>query len=111
MRDQPDLFGRSTYPNAPGHRGVPTSVAAAESIRPVMGAQQAKIVAFLQERGARGATYAEVCAGTGLATPSVCGRMVELVAAKRVVISAETRLTPSHRKARVYKIAGLTATL
>ena len=99
--------GRPTYPNAPGHRSVPTSAAAAESVRPIMGAQQAKIVAFLRERGKHGATYSEICEGTGLATPSVCGRMVELVEAKRVAISADTRLTPSRRKARVYKIAGL----
>lgn len=101
---QMDFF---KYPNGPGHRRVPTSVAAARSILPVMNAQQTKIAAFLEKRGERGATYSEICEGTDLGTPSVCGRMVELVQAKRVVISDETRLTPSRRKARVYKITGL----
>lgn len=104
MTRQMDLF---KYPHAPGHRHVPTSVAAANSIRPIMTAQQSAIVEFLTARGTTGATYTEIVEGTGLRTPSVCGRMVELVADRRVVISNETRLTPSRRKARVYKIAGL----
>lgn len=105
MKHQPDLFDPMAYPNGPGHRRAPTSVAAAASMRPVMGAQQAKIVGFLAKRGAQGATYAEIVAGTGISTPSVCGRMVELVASRRVVVAEETRLTPSRRAARVYKIA------
>ncbi len=37
-----------------------------------------------------------------LGAPTVCGRMVELVHAKRVKIATFTRPTPSRRQARVY---------
>ena len=103
---QMDLFGAAAarYPNGPGHRDVPTSVAAAEAIKPAMGAQQRKIADFVAG-WPHGATYAEIAVGTGIAVPSICGRMVELVAAGKVVIAEGTRPTPSGRQARVYKAA------
>lgn len=105
MKKQPDLFDPLAYPNGPGHRGVPTSVAAAESIRPHLGPLQAKIVAFLGELGRSGATYQQVVDGCAMAVPTVCGRMFELVEAKIVKIAPERRLTKSRRKARVYVLA------
>lgn len=106
-----DLFGWKvpapppTYPHAPGHRGVATSVAAAEAIKPVMGAQQRKIMEYLGTR-ANGATYTEIEADTGLKTQSICARIHELRADGHVVIADETRATPSGRQAHVYKIKG-----
>jgi hypothetical protein len=106
MIKQMDLFGGGTakYPNGPGHRGVPTSAAAAEAIKPAMSAQQAKIADYLATCAA-GATYTQIADGTGIAVPSICGRMRELVACGRVAIAEETRATPSGRQARIYRIA------
>lgn len=100
-----DLFGAPAsaprYPHGPGHRGVATSVIAAASMLPHLGAVQQKILDFLTECGARGATYTEIMAGCQLGAPTVCGRMVELVAAKLVGIHG-TRPSASGRPARVY---------
>ena len=90
------------YPNGPGHRGVPTSIDAAASIRPHLTKLQAKIMTFLRERGTYGATYIEVMTGCSLGAPTVCGRMHELIHAGLIKIADETRATPSGRQARVY---------
>ena len=34
---QPDLFEPARYPNSPGHRGVSTSIAAAEAVKDATG--------------------------------------------------------------------------
>lgn len=103
-REQGDLFGPRppAYPNAPGWSEPTTSKAAAVSIRPHVTPLQTKIVAFLIEQRETGATYTEIMAGCSLSAPTVCGRMVELINAKRVKIAAQQRRTPSNRLARVY---------
>ncbi len=111
MNEQPDLFGNLTppplarYPHAPGHRGVPTSVIAAEMIKPCTGRLHKRILAYLEQVGPRGAIYTEIMAGTGISSQSLCGRMVELRAAGHVVMTDQTRQTPSNRPASVYKLA------
>ncbi len=111
MNEQPDLFGHppppppARYPHAPGHRGVPISIIAAEMAKPCTGRWHKRILAFLEQVGARGAIYTEIMAGTGISCPSLCGRMVELRAAGHVVMTNETRQTPSNRPASVYKLA------
>jgi hypothetical protein len=91
------------YPSAPGwQRHSDTSHAAAQSMRPHYTVQQKRIVDFLQGQGVTGGTYTEICSGTQLSAPSVCGRMVELVRGKHVIKSNDTRATPSNRQAHVY---------
>lgn len=95
-----------TYPDGPGHRGVPTSVAAAGSLAPsYLKGSKLLIVALLHDRGENGATYDEIVAECGLPTPTVCGRMVELVRAGLVKNSGRTRNTASGRQARIYVLA------
>lgn len=104
---QGELFAGHTakYPNGPGARSIPTSIAAADSIRPRLAPIQATILAFLGERGMSGATYSEIMEGCDLKAPTVCGRMVELVEARLVkVLPNTTRPTPSGRQARVYVV-------
>ena len=104
---QPDLFGNrpGRYPHGPGHRGVRTSVIAAESMMPHVSATQGRILIELRKVGAGGMTYTEIMSATALGAPTVCGRMCELVEAKLVKISDKTRPTPSRRPARVYVAA------
>lgn len=108
MNSMKDFFGDNLapYPASPGHqRHSSTSRDAARSMRPHFNAQQQKILDFLKPLGVYGATYNEICTGTGLGSPSVCGRMVELCDGKHVTKSALTRPTPSGRQARVYVFA------
>ena len=105
---QPDLFATAqpapfVYRDGPVHRGVPTSISAASSIRSDVSRQQNKILGFLHECASRGATYTEIMAGAMLSAGSVCGRMTELVEANHVVIHG-TRPTASNRPARVYML-------
>lgn len=106
---QPDLFDLPAipdrYPNGPGWTEPTTSKAAAESIRIYASVQQQRIIDFLEGCGEVGATYHQIADGTGMLTASICGRMVELVTAKRVTIATFKRKTPSGRDARVYLLA------
>jgi hypothetical protein len=61
MNDAPDLFdseGLSDYPLSPGHRGVETSVAAADAIAPHLGRLQQLTLATIAE-AARPWLYSE----------------------------------------------------
>lgn len=93
----------AAYPNQPGYqRNSDTSRAAAESMARHFNKQQQRIIDWLFARGFDGGTYSEICHGTSLSAPSVCGRMVELCEAKAVIKSEHTRATPSGRQAHVY---------
>lgn len=102
---QADLFDQppAKYPAAPGFTNDTTSKAAAESIRPHVSYQQGRILAFLA-KAADGAIYTAIALGCELREQSVCGRMRELVEAKLVDVSGDTRPTDSGRQAQVYRI-------
>lgn len=72
----PDLFG-GVYPDAPGHRGVATSIAAAESIKPRLSAMQSDVLRVL---GVKPMTSFEVAHALRLAYFSVQPRLAELQA-------------------------------
>lgn len=96
------------YPRGPGHaRGSATSRAAAASMRSRAKTAREKILDFLLARGLRGATYDEVVHDLGMGAPTVCGRMVELVAGGQARKSDRTRPTRSGRGAVVYVAAGV----
>lgn len=99
-----DLFDPLRYPNGPGaRRGVPTSQAAAVSMRLHISKQHRAILDFLKLQGERGGIYTELADGTGLKHASICGRMAELVHAGLVKVERyRTRPTPSGRQAKVY---------
>lgn len=114
--EQDDLFARfnaqkkprasarkpDDYPSGPGHRHVPTSVAAAESVKAQVPFMHTRILSFLADCATYGAIYTEIANRCRLEVPTVCGRMVELVTAKKVRVSKRKRKTPSGRGARVY---------
>jgi len=68
----------SAYPDAPGHRGVETSVAASEALQPKLGRLQALAAATIREAGERGLTADELAAKLRLDRWSVQPRTSEL---------------------------------
>jgi DNA-binding MarR family transcriptional regulator len=50
----------STYPNAPGHRGVDTSIAASEALAPKLGNLQSMALSALKDAGLHGYTADEL---------------------------------------------------
>lgn len=68
----------SAYPDAPGHRGVETSVAASEALQPKLGRLQALAAAKIREAGERGLTADELAAKLRLDRWSVQPRTSEL---------------------------------
>lgn len=83
--DTIDLF---TYPDTPGHRGVFTQVAAAETIKPCTGRLHKMILAHLIKGGA---TRQEIADDLGLKLQTVCGRVRELVLAGSIKDTDDVR--------------------
>lgn len=104
--DQPAPF---IYNDGPGHRGVSTSVAAAESMRAHVGPIQQRILDYFRVQGTHGCTYAEVMAGCQLGAPTVTARLRELAEARLIKISDKTRNSPSGRACRVYILSEFAA--
>jgi hypothetical protein len=59
MDNDNDLFAE--YPHAPGHRGVDTSIAAAEALRPKLGRLQTLVLGAIRNAGEFGLTADECC--------------------------------------------------
>jgi hypothetical protein len=55
-----------TYPDAPGHRNVDTSIAAAEALAPKLGRLQLTVLGTIREAGAYGLTGDEIAARLGM---------------------------------------------
>ena len=76
-----DLFGHPepvSYPDAPGHRGVETSIEAADAIAPKVGPLQRMTLEAIASRGALGCTADEVSDLLGLDHRSTQPRCTEL---------------------------------
>ncbi|HEV2123450.1 MAG TPA: hypothetical protein VGW38_11840 [Chloroflexota bacterium] len=68
----------SAYPNAPGHRHVETSVAAADALAPRLGRLQRMAQATIRDAGARGLTADELAARLEMDRWSIQPRTSEL---------------------------------
>jgi len=68
----------STYPDAPGHRNVDTSVAAADAIAPKLGRLQRMAGAAIRDAGAHGLTADELAARLEMERYSIQPRTSEL---------------------------------
>lgn len=90
-----------TLPVAPFVRASATSHAAAESIAPHAGKQAARVLDFLRERGAHGATRAEIAVALEMGAQSVGPRVLELLKAGTARETTATRDTPSGRAATI----------
>ena len=68
----------STYPNAPGHRNVDTSIAAAEAMAPRLGRLQRMAETQIRDAGEKGLTADELAARLNLDRWSIQPRTSEL---------------------------------
>lgn len=91
-----------TYPDAPGHRGVETSVEAAGAIAPAAGRLQKLALAAIRDAGERGLTADELAARLGMDRWSVQPRTSELRRKHLIRDSEQRRLNASGRRAIVW---------
>ena len=68
----------STYPDAPGHRHIDTSIAAATALAPKLGRLQRMAQEAIRDAGRRGLTADELAAGRGTDRWSIQPRTSEL---------------------------------
>lgn len=85
----------------PPHNGKPTSILAAEEIKPTASRLREQVYAFIRDRGKTGATREEIEDGTGIKGSTCRPRCLELMQANRIAETQETRWTRSARKAVV----------
>ena len=95
-------YGLGLYGGLPPHQRVDTSREAAISMLPHVGAQQTKVLEFLEARGERGATDEEIEHGIGMLRQGVCGRRNELVKRYLVKFSGKYRTASTGRRVRVW---------
>jgi len=67
-----------TYPNAPGHRNVETSIAAADAVAPKLGRLQRMAEGAIRDAGAHGLTADELAARLEMDRWSIQPRTTEL---------------------------------
>lgn len=79
------------YPNEPGHRGVDTSIKAAEAIAGDLPHLQRLVRAVIADAGIRGVTCDEIAAALGWNRFRVRPRTSELRAADRIADSGQRR--------------------
>lgn len=100
---QPDLF-EPRYPDVPGHRGVDTSIAAAESVKDRAGILREKCLAYVKRWGMTGSTADECAESLGESVLSIRPRFTELRLANRIEDTGTRRPNASGRNAIVWKV-------
>lgn len=91
--------GSSDYPDEAGHRGVSTSVEAAEGISPHLGRLQRIAFEQVSAAGRNGLTAHELAAATGIPREATRPRLSELRRKGRIVDSGCRRPNASGKRA------------
>lgn len=100
-----DLFGQSEpdrYPDAPGHRGVDTSIEAAESVAPKLGRLQKLTLEAIKSRGAFGLTADEAAEVLEQDRYSIQPRTSELRRKGQIIDSGKRRRNATGKSAIVW---------
>lgn len=92
----------STYPNAPGHRGVETSIAASEAIAPKLGRLQRMALAAIREADWSGHTADELADQLSMDRYSIQPRTSELKRKGLIRDSGQRRPNSSGKLAIVW---------
>lgn len=90
------------YPHTPGHRGVDTSMEAAEAMQPHVGRIQRMVLAAVTDAGEKGLTSEECCGVLGLDRWTVQPRTTELKLKGFIRPSGEKRFNSTGKRARVW---------
>ena len=100
--------GLHRSPSSPGksrgHDTAETSVAALQSVLPLVSKRKQAILALLDQAGVAGLTRYELSDSMGIPIQSVCGRARELVQSDHVVEAGDTRPSPSGRASKVLRL-------
>jgi hypothetical protein len=91
-----------TYPATPGHRGVDTSIAAAEMVAGIAGPLRRMVYRTVHEAGPRGLTTDEIAAALRMPRYSVQPRTTELKYDRRIRDSGRRRPNASGCRAIVW---------
>lgn len=94
------------YPDAPGHRGIDTSIAAADSIASSLGRLQRFVLGAIRSAGAQGATTNEIADSLGIDRGSVQPRTSEIRRQHIIVDSGQRRLNANGKRAIVWVATG-----
>ena len=92
----------STYPDAPGHRNVDTSVAAAEALAPKLGRLQRMAETTIRDAGLGGLTADELAARLGMDRWSIQPRTTELKRKGIIRDSGQRRQNATGKQAIVW---------
>jgi hypothetical protein len=92
------------YPDTPGHRGVNTSMAAADMVAGIAGPLRRMVYRTVHEAGARGLTTDEIAAALRMPRYSVQPRTTELKYDRRICDSGRRRPNASGCKAIVWVV-------
>lgn len=92
------------YPDAPGHRGVETSVEAADDLAPQCGRLQRMALDTIREAGFIGLTAEELAALLGVERVVIQPRTTELCRKGLVVDSGQRRRNTSGKRAIVWVV-------
>lgn len=90
------------YPDSPGHRGVDTSIAAAEMMAGIAGPLRRMVYRVVHEAGPRGLTTDEIAATLRMPRYSVQPRTTELKYDRRIRDSGRRRANASGCNAIVW---------
>ncbi|MDB5583383.1 MAG: hypothetical protein JWR80_8559 [Bradyrhizobium sp.] len=90
------------YPDAPGHRNIGTSIAAADAIAPETGRLRRLALGAIIEAGSHGLTTLELAALVGVEAGSIQPRTSELKAARKIADSLQRRRNPNGKHAIVW---------
>tara|TARA_R110002124_G_scaffold183401_4_gene350792 strand:- start:12042 stop:12362 length:321 start_codon:yes stop_codon:yes gene_type:complete len=97
-------FQSGKYPHAPGHRGIDTSMEAAEKIAPKLGKLQALTFHAICLAGSDGLTAHELYAQLGMSNDSIQPRISELQSLGKIKDSGQRRRNASGVNAKVWII-------
>lgn len=90
------------YPNEPGHRGILTSVEAADAIAPLTARLQRLALEAIWRAGERGLTAEELAARLRITRAAVQPRTTELKHRGAIVDSGARRINASGKRAIVW---------
>lgn len=93
-----------TYPDTPGHRGVDTSIAAADKAAGIAGPLRRMVYRAVHEAGGRGLTTDEIAAALRMPRYSVQPRTTELKYDRRIRDSGRRRPNASGCNAIVWVV-------
>lgn len=96
----------SIYPDAPGHRGIDTSIAAADSLASSLSRLQLTVLGTIRSAGAQGATTNEIADSLGIDRGSVQPRTSELRRQHIILDSGHRRLNANGKRAIVWVATG-----